>query len=310
MRRIRLARFLFFLSRFLPGKYPLQAEPPLDPQPFFVLGSGRNGSTLLNRMLNQHSALFLPSEQYFLGNSIFKFRLYHFLIWRDLMKVIAGELLPATETTTWNMDVNELIMPLMTLQDQSLQRVIDGIFREYGHQLGSEFLRWGDTTPLNTQYLPEIFSLFPKAKYLFLIRDGRDVVTSYHAAGAEYLGKYADPEEAARLWQRAVRRYEWLLKKVKATTGGEVLLVRYEDLVTFPEAALSRVCDFLELSFEPQMLHFYEKDPGSSMYQEPQHQNIRNPVSSDSIGKWQAVFSGNESFFTLIEKDLIKYGYL
>lgn len=289
----------------LPRKYPVRSTPELAVQPFFVFGSGRNGSTMLNRMLNQHSELFLPSEQYFLGNSIIKYKLYNFLIWRDLIKIIAGELLPSTESTTWSIDLDKMMKPLMALENRSLQSVIELIFRSYGAQT-KEFSIWGDTTPLNTYYLPEILSVYPKAKYIFLIRDGRDVVASYKTAGEEYLGRLANPDQAAEHWMHSIAKYKWAKKKI---SPANLYLLRYEQLVASPMEELKKLCDFLGISFEPGMLDFHENKSIAAMYQEPQHANIRRPVSESSVGKWKSVFAGNEPFFERINTSLSNFDY-
>ena len=42
---------------------------------FFIIGSGRNGSTLLGGMLNTNNNVFIPPEQYVLGYSLLKWNL-------------------------------------------------------------------------------------------------------------------------------------------------------------------------------------------------------------------------------------------
>jgi protein-tyrosine sulfotransferase len=304
MRRIRLARGLIKLAKLLTIGYPMHSSVGLQNQPFFVLGSGRNGSTLLNRMLNQHSALFLPSEQYFLGNSIIKYQLYPFLIWRDLMKVIGGELYPSTGSHTWQMSGDEVINDLFMMEEKCLQNVIDAIFRSYGSRSKSDFQKWGDTTPLNTIYLPEVYSLFPKAKYIFLVRDGRDVMASYNKAGVEFLGDLAETHNGARHWNHSIEKYDWLAKRT------DVLLVRYEALVTEPERILMEICAHLGLEFEVQMLDFHKDTPNSQMYTEPQHSNIQKPIATTSIGNWsKQLKSEDAAAVASITKNLKRFGY-
>ena len=283
----------------------MQAQETLANQPFFIFGSGRNGSTMLNRMLNQHSVLFLPSEQYFLGNSIIKYQLYPFLLWRDLIKIITGELLPTTGSHTWAMDGSEVIKELFHLKDRSLQKVIDMIFRSYGIKMQSDFRIWGDTTPLNTFYLPEVFSLFPEAKYVFLLRDGRDVMSSYKKGGEAFLGDLANPVNGAAHWNHSIEKYEWLKKRTN------VLLVRYEELVSDPQSVLSGICSYLDVDFETQMLDFHQDEAQSYMYSEPQHANIKKPISTASIGNWvEQLTDEDQDAIMAINKNLVKYGYL
>ncbi len=286
MRRIKLARRLQRISDFLPRKYSVQAKKPLDNLPFFVFGSGRNGSTMLNRMLNQHTEIYLPSEQYFLGNSIIKFKLYNFLIWRDLVKIITGELLPVTGSHTWDFFAEEVFDLLNNAEDKDLQSSIDLIFRTYGEK-AKKFSKWGDTTPLNTFYIPEIYSVFPQSKYIFLLRDGRDVVASYKKGGS-FLGELSNPKNGVIHWLKSIEKYDWLKKRT------DVLLVKYEDLVVDSELKLRQVCTFLGVEFQEELLDFHRIDLQNSLYLEPQHRNLRKPVFKSSIGNYQKDLSADE----------------
>ncbi len=267
------------------------------------MGSGRNGSTLLNRMLNQHPDLFLPSEQYFLGNSIAKFKLYNWLLWRDLVKVVTGELMRETGSHTWDFSPNEVFRTINESEDKSLQRMIDTIFRTYGEK-HKRFTTWGDTTPLNTYYLPEIWSVYPKAKYVFLMRDGRDVVDSYRRGGEKHLGELSIPENAVSHWKHSIRQYDWLQKRTA------VHLVCYEELVAQPDEVLASLCEFLAIDYTEELLNFHQQSPESELYQEPQHSNIFKPLSTESIGKWKASFKENDPIFSSIRKELNRFGYL
>ncbi|MFY0606029.1 MAG: sulfotransferase [Cyclobacteriaceae bacterium] len=303
MRRIKLARRLQLISDLLPRKYPIKAQSPLDHLPFFVLGSGRNGSTMLNRMLNQHSEVFLPSEQYFLGNSIIKFKLYNFLIWRDLVKIITGELMPVTGSHTWDFFAEDVFDLLNNTPSRDLESVIDLIYRTYGGK-SQRFTTWGDTTPLNTLYAPEIYSVFPKSKYIFLLRDGRDVVAS-NKKGGSYLGELSDPEKSAKHWLNSIDKYDWLRKRT------DVLLVKYEELVSQPEAKLHEICNFLNIEFQMEMLDFHRIDLQNSLYLEPQHRNLQKPVFKSSIGNYRDDLTEEELAMVngLLKTNLARFEY-
>lgn len=250
-----------------------------------------------------HPNLFLPSEQYFLGNSIIKFKLYNFLIWRDLVKIVSGELLPITGSHTWDFSSEEVFNELNTIHDKSLQALIDLIYRAYGYKSKS-FKIWGDTTPLNTFYLEEIHSAFPKSKYIFLLRDGRDVVASYKKGGA-HLGDLCSPEKAAVHWMQSIEKYDWIKKRE------EVLLIKYESLVTDPHSSLRRLCKYLGIEFISDLLEFYEIDLYNPLYLEPQHRNLNKPIFMSSIGKFKKELTHNETkrVTNVMEKSLSRFGY-
>lgn len=302
MNKLFRAHLLFHILRLLPRKFPVKyAELQ---QPFFVLGSGRNGSTMLNRMLNQHSKFHLPSEQYFLGPSIFKFHYYNFALWRDLVKVIGAELIPSGGSHTWQVDdlPDFLKWYLLPKEKKTLQYLLDQIYR---HGSGEKAI-WGDTTPLNTYYLEEIYHTFPHAKYLFLVRDGRDVVSSYKKGGVDVLGELSLPQKGAEHWMHSLKKYRWLSQKTS------VYLVRYEELVADTESCLKGICDFLNVEFEADMLRFNEQIPDTDMYKLPVHQNLHKPVFGSSVGNFQSGLTSEEmdQILPIIQKGLKDFEYL
>tara|TARA_R110000868_G_scaffold115625_3_gene308671 strand:+ start:1129 stop:2055 length:927 start_codon:yes stop_codon:yes gene_type:complete len=301
MKKIKLARFLIKVLALLPKKYHLKSGVKASQEPFFIFGSGRNGSTLLNVILNQHSEFFLPPEQYFIGNSIIKFQLYNFILWRDLVKIIYGELIKETGSHSWNFNVNNILNEafLFEGQQKNMENILRHIYGNCADQNGKPGALWGDTTPMNTRYLNEIYSCFPNAKYVFLIRDGRDVTAAYKKGKTETFDTLVQPEHASDLWIKSIKKYNWLKKKTS------VLLVKYEDLVAHPEVELKKIMHHLGREFNAEMLDFQNKVPNVKEYNEPHHHNLHTPIKTTSVGQWKELL--NESEKELMSSKLTPY---
>lgn len=305
MKNLHLVRVLLFFLKMLPKKFKVE-HSEMTNQPFFVIGSGRNGSTMLNRMLNQHSQLFLPSEQFFLGPIIFKFHYYNYAIWRDLVKIIVGELIPSGGSHTWNdgslPDMKRLYK--LSKEKKNLQYLIDVIFR--ANPECSDSAIWGDTSPLNARYLREILHAFPKGKYIFLIRDGRDVVTSYYQAGTDQLGEYALPAKAAQHWMYSIEMYDYLRCRVP------VKLVKYEELVVNTEEVLSEICAYLNQTYEPSLTQFHENIPNSAFHQQGYQTNLKKEVFTSSVGNYKRDLPNEflSEIMPIIKSGLEKFGYI
>lgn len=256
-------------------------------------------------MLNQHSKLFLPSEQYFLGGSIIKYKLYNFLIWRDLMKIIGGELVHTTGSHTWKCGAEAILPDLFNIEKRCLQNVIDKIYRCYAAELSMDKMYWGDSTPPNTAYIQEIFSVFPKARYIFMIRDGRDVASAYKKGGSEF-GSLADPVYAAIHWNKSIDAYKWLCRKV-----AKVELISYENLVRNSVKELKSVCSFLDVDYEQEMMNYHTAIPDVNIYKELRHANLFKQVSDSSVGQWKTLLSPEEirKIELIIKENLIRFGY-
>jgi hypothetical protein len=104
-----------------------------------------------------------------------------------------------------------------------------------------------EKTPRHIYSVPRIRHVIPGARFILMIRDGRDVATSL---GKRFGGDF---ELGLRRW---VNDNQFL----RAELGKpDVILLRYEDLVLAPEQSLRELCRFLGVAFETQMLNYHER---------------------------------------------------
>lgn len=221
-------------------------EPPPGPlPPFFIVGSGRSGSTLLRRILCAHPALHVPPETYVLGSVI-----EYWEASGDRGASRAGGVLDLFEAhpefETFEMSLGELRSRLSGASEMPLRDVLDAFYRSHARKSGKTPRAWGDKTPLNTFCLDAIRRHFGDARFVHIVRDGVDVAASYVQAGI-----YSTLSEASQRWVESVRRARDFASRHPASC----LEIRYEDLVTTPRVVVESVCRFLEVPFLPEMLH-------------------------------------------------------
>ena len=111
--------------------------------------------------------------------------------------------------------------------------------------------RLGDKTPPYIQIVPELAELYPNARFVHLIRDGRDVAISFLDAGFYDKGGRFFSDGRSFEWTSAIRpgcRYR------QSRYSTQIMDVRYEQLVFDPEGTLTQICAFLGESFEAGML--------------------------------------------------------
>ena len=98
---------LLTLRSGIPGLgHPLQRGEPY--RPFFIVGSGRSGNTVLRRMLCAHGDLHIPPETYVLGDVIRVFRRHRGLLWRDLVPLVLGKFEFYPEFVTFDVSLRPL----------------------------------------------------------------------------------------------------------------------------------------------------------------------------------------------------------
>ncbi len=212
------------------------------PAPFlFVVGCGRSGTTLLRAMLDSHPALAVPPESWFVATLG---RRYERRFDRDRFEV---DLLAHGRFARWGLDPEAVSRSIRAADPSDVATAVRSVFAAYAASRGKP--RYADKTPGYVLDLPLLARLFPEARFLHLVRDGRDVAASV-AAG--HFGP-SSLHQAALYWARHVERG-------RAAGGdlgpGRYRELHYERLVSDPAAALQEVCAFAGLAFEPAMLDY------------------------------------------------------
>jgi hypothetical protein len=269
--------------------------------PFFVVGAHRSGTTLLRFMLSSHPRLYLPPESEFIpaffgraptrsmsraeSQRILEkiFRLRFVCEWRDARPDI-DELVPDGETIT-------------------PARLLDALYTAYARQHGAT--RWGDKTPTYTSHIDTLHCVFPEAKFIHLIRDGRDVALSV----IDTWGRRAhvDLVFAARTWSRRINEAQSAASRLRPDLWIEL---RYEDLVTDPESQLRRICRFLGEAFHPDMAR-HHLAASKSIENGAFHESVRHPITSARVGRWRTEMSPSDLrvFEAVVGPGLTSLGY-
>jgi Sulfotransferase family len=124
-------------------------------------------------------------------------------------------------------------------------------YRMYAERHGK--LRWGEKTPLHGLHMAAIGALLPEARFIHVIRDGRDVALSLRG---QWFSPGDDMTTLAAYWRDAV-----VATRTQSRACTHYLEVRYEDLVRETRATLERIAPFIELEFDPCMLRYFENVP-------------------------------------------------
>ena len=220
-----------------------RSAPPPAP---FVVGATRSGTTLLRLMLDAHSEIAIPSETHFIPDLIksrerygaSRERMVEMLVshrrWGDF------QIEPEELSERWGV--------LEARGELNGPAAVREFFKIYGEKHGGP-PRWGDKTPGYVKHMREIQLYLPEARFIHLIRDGRDVALSIlkQSFGPETI------EAAAERWRSRVLR-----GRSQQDYLGYYMEVKFEDLVLDTEGQLRRICEFIELDFDPAMLGYHE----------------------------------------------------
>jgi len=275
-----LHRQLIRLKKSIPFfDYPL-VDTRHHYEPFFIIGSGRSGNTILRRILQANPHVHIPPETYVLGDIIKTFKNNANLYWPNLVNLLLSKFQFHPEFETFAVDLRPLQLELANTpkQNRSLSFFLDSFYRYHARKVAAKIsVRWGDKTPLNTFSLDTIAAVFPNAQFISIVRDGCDVVSSYLKSGI-----YTELDAAASRWRNSID----IIDAFRAKNPSKVIEIYYEDLVTQPEDTSRKVCQFLHLEFTVDMLSS-EQQSGNmgDVGMHKHHKNVSKTITGESIGK-------------------------
>jgi Sulfotransferase family len=160
----------------------------------------------------------------------------------------------------------------------------------------------GDKTPPFLRKLKVLIDAYPEARFIHIIRDGRDSYLSLRKKGSL---SASSAGIASLEWNTK----ELLIEQALRKTPGRTMDIRYEDLIRDPLGESQRVCDFLKVYFEEGMLEFW-KDSGEFI--DRQHSNlIFMPIDSSNSKKWMNEMNSEDvtKYEYFAGKRLRRYGY-
>jgi hypothetical protein len=282
----------------------------IAPAPFIV-GLGRSGTTLLRLMLDAHPALAIPPETQFIPAVAKACQMAP-----DPRQAFLQALTAAFTWTDFHLAVEQLQSRIADSDPFDLTAALRAFYTLYAERFGKQ--RWGD----KSGYLwgmVLIQKLIPEARFIHLIRDGRDVALSIKDL---WWGPNSI-EEAAEHWQAGIQK-----ARRQSADLRFYMEVRYEDLLLDPERQLRQICDFVELDWHPAMLGYYRNaenrlaeftailDPSAHRITTAEerrhiHAHVSQPPQTSLIGKWQRALSATQkqNFARIAGAMLREFGY-
>ena len=241
--------------------------------PFFIVGCGRSGTSILRGVLNDHPSLAIPLEALFIAD-------YLRVADRIPLEQLKALLLREPELAEWGIRIQA---------DQigncgSIAEVIARVHEIYAQAHGKP--NWGQKTPRLVRNHKLLRTHFPGARFIHMVRDPRAVVSSLVRSEVH----------RSTVWHATKR---WITD-VEAGLNLErnfeegVLRVRYEDLVTDPDAELQHIFEFLlvdPVAWPPEKSR---KSPEYSKFYESIHSNLSKEISSDFVDLWKRHLSEEE----------------
>lgn len=257
-------------------------------QTVFIAGFPSGGTDLTKTILNAHPDIYINGEMPFL----YQLEQLGFSA-DDLMTPSEVEQLRIfLKERNINGSIENVDVPFLGEVSIPLQDALYNLFSTQERNV------WGNKTPQNTQRISELSRIFPKAKFIIVVRDVRDVCLSWY----DKWGK--DMKWCAAKWSERMKQ-AWTFNQ--QLSPQQCIFVNFESLLDDSESICRQLCSFLEIPFSACMLehHKYTKHKVDGK------RNYGQPILSTNKQKWRTRLSSAQikRIEEIAYETMILFGY-
>jgi Flp pilus assembly protein TadD len=250
------------------------------PAPVFLVGFPRSGTTLLDQMLSGHPGIGVLEEK------------------DTLQDVLQTHALGDAKL--------EAFLKLDTAGLEPFRRVYWQRVAEFmpERKPGALFV---DKLPLNSVFMPLIQRLFPEAKFIFALRDPRDVVLSCFMQSFdlnEAMQHFLSLEETARYYAAVMAVGADAVDRL----GKRVHRIRYEDVVADTEGEARRLLGFLGLPWDPAVLDIQKTAKGKRI-NTPSYTQVVEPIYTRAKERWRHYEDQLRPILPMLQPFVERFGY-
>jgi Sulfotransferase family len=269
--------------------------------PIFMIGTQRSGSNLLRLMLNQLPDIAAPHPPHILQRMMPLEKGYG-----DLSKKPAFDLL--VDDVCKLVELNPVPWEGVTLdrknvaahcRNHSVVAAFGAVYDIMAEQ--NKAKNWCCKSLQNINYLSDLEAYYgDAARYIYLYRDGRDVAVSFRKA---VVGE-KHPYHIGKEWSATQRI---ALTQRKHIDAKRFFNLSYETLTGSPEKAMRGLCEFLGVTYTPEMLNFHESSEAKSAAKSSElWSNVVKPVMADNSNKFLKEMSEEDvRIFELVAGDVL-----
>ncbi len=253
--------------------------------PIFIVGTERSGSNLLRLILNSHSQILIPHPPHLLN--YFGHLDYGILenpknskkLLRDMLYLIQNHIFPWEE---YDLDIETLHRNILQQSHVGLMSTI------YEHALQQTTKqRWGCKSTFMIHYIKEVMAVYPDPKFIWLIRDPRDV----SASAKKSVFSPCHPFWSAQLWDEQQK----IGLEMEQQFKDNILRCTYEELLTDSQREIENICNFIDVDFEKGMLSFFQsKEAQKSAKLSKSWEKTGQPIQRNNHNKFRRLLSAEE----------------
>ncbi len=254
-------------------------EGPSDP--VFLIGFPRSGTTLLDTILRSHKSLKVLEEKSLVDELI-----------KKLNQIIGGDL------SRLHLLNNNTILELRNLYFNKRKDLVGF----------SNKVVYIDKMPLNILYVAELNKIFPKAKFIFALRNPYDVVLSCFMqpfVPNDAMSNFFNLEDTVKMYDLVMelwKRYEEILLL-------DISIVKYEDVVCNFDITIKKLIKFINVNWSEELKKFYLNASNRGIIHTPSYNQVNMPLYNQSILRWKNYSDKFSNLDLKLQKWIRIFGY-
>lgn len=252
------------------------------PDPIFLIGFPRSGTTLLDTALRTHPLIEVVEEKFMIEKMI------------DSLKQLSQNKLEG----------------LKKIQNSQLKKIRKVYFDSFESEITKKnnskvFI---DKLPLNIIHIGEIIKVFPNAKFIFSLRHPCDCVLSCYMQNFELndaMTNFLDLEDTAHLYHQVMSLWSQYITifPIKYHT------VKYENLVENFEQTIRSLLNFLKLPWDSSMLKYSLTAKNRKRISTPSYNQVIKPIYSHANGRWRRYSKPISRIYPTLKPWINKFNY-
>ncbi len=273
--------------------------------PIQIIGTQRSGSNLLRLMLNELPEVVAPHPPHILKTFMPLISKYPNLAIDDNFRQLIEDVCRLIETNpvVWDHVVFDRNRVFSLCEKRTLVEVFKVVYELMAEANGASY--WCCKSMANVNFAEQIEEGNLRPYYIHLVRDGRDVATSFKkvAVGDKHIYSLSTN------WNKQQKKSEACKQKVRAERA---ITVRYEDLIHSPEETMKRVCEFLGVTFTSQIFDYYNSEESKHTAASGfMWSNVTSPIIKNNTQKYKKALTAKEIqlFDFVAGESLLRYGY-
>ena len=249
--------------------------------PIFLIGFPRSGTTLLDTILRTHKSIEVIEESVLID-----------LVINKLKKYIKND-----------------ILNLESIDKDTIKELRDLYFQKRKDLLGfKDNIIYVDKKPLNIIYAAEINKIFPKAKFIFALRNPNDAVLSCFMQPFipnDAMSNFYNLKDTSVFYDLVMRLWE----KYEEHLDLNINFIKYEDVVNNFDNSIKKLLNFLEVDWSDDLRNFYLTASKRGIIITPSYNQVNKPLYKESIDRWKNYLDKFNDYNLSLNKWITKFKY-